>query len=70
MILRINVLHHYSSNSVTANSSLLSPTGCVNTIPPIQQNPTQNGYDENNGYGKELREKVCDELQHHHKQVE
>ena len=27
-------------NSVTANSSLLSPTGGVNTIPPIQQNPT------------------------------
>ena len=25
-------------NSVTANSSLLSPTGCVNTIPPIQEN--------------------------------
>ena len=27
-------------NSVTANSSLLSPTGGVNTIPPRQQNPT------------------------------
>ena len=26
-------------NSVTANSSLLSLTGGVNTMPPIQQNP-------------------------------
>ena len=26
--------------AVTVNSSLLSPTGCVNTKPPIQQNPT------------------------------
>ena len=41
-------------NSVTANSSLLSPTGGVNTLPPIQQNPTQIGYDENIGYGIQL----------------
>ena len=38
-------------NSVTANSSLLSPTGCVNNIPPIQQNSMKNGYDENKTYG-------------------
>ena len=25
----------------------------VNNIPPIQQNAMKNGYDENNGYGKE-----------------
>ena len=41
-------------NSVTANSSSLSPTGGVNSIPPIQQNSLKNGYDENNGYGKWL----------------
>ena len=35
---------------------------------PIQQNSMKNGYYENNGYGKVLREQVCDELQHHHKQ--
>ena len=45
MILRINLLQ-YSQNSVTADGSLLSPTGGVNTIPPIQQNTH-----ENNGYG-------------------
>ena len=27
-------------NSVPSNSNLLSPTGCVNTFPPIQQNST------------------------------
>ena len=26
---------------------------CVNNIPPIHQNSMKNGYDENNGYGKE-----------------
>ena len=26
---------------------------CVNSISPIQQNSMENGYDENNGYGKE-----------------
>ena len=40
-------------NSVTVNSSSLSPTGGVNSISPIQQNSMNNGYDENNGYGKE-----------------
>ena len=25
----------------------------VNSIPPIQQNSLKNGYDENNGYGRE-----------------
>ena len=39
----------------------------VNTVPPIQQNPTYNGYDENKGYG-ESYENECDELQHHKQQ--
>ena len=51
MILRINfgAVH----NSVTANSSSLSPTLCVNSIPPIQQNSMINGYDENKAYDEE-----------------
>ena len=40
-------------NSVTANSSSLSPTRGVKSISPVQQNSMKNGYDENNGYGKE-----------------
>ena len=32
--------------------SSLSPTGSVNSIPPIQQNSMKNGYDENNSYNK------------------
>ena len=53
MILRINLVQNYSSNSVTVNSSSLSPTGRVKSISPIQQNSMKNGYDENDGYGKE-----------------
>ena len=34
MILIIGSMHHYSENSVTTDSSLLSPTGKVNIIPP------------------------------------
>ena len=45
-------------NSVTANSSLLSPTGGVNTIPPIQQHPTCNGFDENNATVKSYENEV------------
>ena len=40
-------MQNYSDNSVTANSSLLSPTGCVKSISPIQENSIKNGYDEN-----------------------
>ena len=40
MILNINLMQNYSDNSVTANSSSLSPTVSVNSIPPIHQNPT------------------------------
>ena len=47
MILKINLMQNYSDNSVTANSSLLSPTGCVKRISPIQENSMQYGYDEN-----------------------
>ena len=36
---------------MTANSSLLSPTGVVNSLPPNTENSLQYGYDENNGYG-------------------
>ena len=38
MILNINLMQNYSDNSVTANSSLPSPTGGVKSIPPIQEN--------------------------------
>ena len=35
------------------SSSFSSSSSSVNNIPPIQQNSMKNGYDENNGYGKE-----------------
>ena len=54
-------------NSVTANSSLLSPTGGVNTTSKYRKMATEILH-ENNGYGEKLWEQVCDELQHHHKQ--
>ena len=57
-------------NSVTANSSSLSPTGGVKSISPIQQNAMKNGYDENNNYNKSDETKCADELQHHHQQLE
>ena len=38
MILNINLMQNYSDNSVTANSSLLSPTVGVKSISPIQEN--------------------------------
>ena len=47
MILRINLVQNYRSNSVTANSGLLSPTEGVKSISPIQENSIKNGYDEN-----------------------
>ena len=59
MILNINLMQNYSDNSVTANSSLLSPTGGVNNIPPIQQNSMKNGYDDNNGYGNSYENKCA-----------
>ena len=40
-------MQNYSENSVTANSSLLSPTGSVKSIPPNTENSMQYGYDEN-----------------------
>ena len=39
-------------NSVTASSILLSPTGGVKSVSPIQQNSIKNCYDENNNYNK------------------
>ena len=47
MILNINLIQNYSENSVTANSSLLSPTGGVKSILPNTENSMQYGYDEN-----------------------
>ena len=46
-MLNINLMQKYSENSVIANSSLLSPTEGVKSISPIQENPVQYGYDEN-----------------------
>ena len=59
MILRIHLVHHYSSKFGNSQRSLLSPTGGVNTIPPIQQNPMQNGYDENKGYDESYENKCA-----------
>ena len=47
MILNISLVQNYSNNSVTANSSLLSPTGGVKSILPNTENSMQYGYDEN-----------------------
>ena len=47
MILNINLMEKYSEKSVTANSSLLSPTGGVKSIPPNTKNSLQCDYDEN-----------------------
>ena len=47
MILKINLVQNYSEHSVTANSSLLSPTGGVKSIPLNTENCMQYGYDEN-----------------------
>ena len=52
MILDINLVQNYSSKFGNSQRSSLSPTGCVNSIPPIQQNFLKNGYDENNNYNK------------------
>ena len=38
MILNIKLMQNYSENSVTANSSLLTPTGGVKSIPPTTEN--------------------------------
>ena len=46
-------------NSVTANSSLLSPTGGVNTIPPNTEKWLRKLYDENNGYGESYENKCA-----------
>ena len=68
MILRINLVQTYSSKFGNSQRSLLSPTGVVNSISPIQQNSLKNGYDENNNYQKDDENKCEINLQHHHKQ--
>ena len=40
-------MQNYSDNSVTANSSSLSPTGGVKSFPPNTENSMSYGYDEN-----------------------
>ena len=50
MILKINLMQNFSENSVTANSSLLSPTGGVKSTPPNTENSIQYGYDDNDNY--------------------
>ena len=47
MILNINLMQNYNENSVTTNSSLLSLTGCVKSVPPSAENSVQHGCDEN-----------------------
>ena len=43
---------------MTANSSLLSPTGCVNTIPPNTEKWLRKFYMKNNGYEKSYENEV------------
>ena len=43
MILRINLVQNFSSKFGNSQRSLLSPTGGVNSISPIQQNSMKNG---------------------------
>ena len=59
MILRIHLVHHYSSKFGNSQRSLLSPTGCVNTMPPIQEDLRENGYDENKGYDESYGNKCA-----------
>ena len=47
MILNLDLMQNYNENSETANSSLLSPTVGVKSIPPNTENSLQHGYDEN-----------------------
>ena len=46
-------------NSVTADGSLLSPTGGVKSISPIQENSIKNGYDESKGYDESYENKCA-----------
>ena len=67
MNLNINVMQNYSDNSVTANNSLLSPTGGVKSTSPIQQNSMQYGYDENDDNNMSDETKCETNQQHHNK---
>ena len=69
MMLNINLMQNYSENSVTANSSLLSPTGGVKSISPIQENSLQYGYDENDNNNMS-NETKCETNLQHQQQVE
>ena len=69
MILKINLMQNYSENSVTANSSLLSPTGGVKSFSPIQENSMQYGYDENDNNNMSDETK-CETNIQHQQQVE
>ena len=60
MSLKINLMQNYSENSVTANSSLLSPTGGVKSISPIQKNSMQYGYAENHNNHNMIDETKCE----------
>ena len=55
----IQLVHNYISKFGKSQRSLLSPTVSVNTIPPIQQNLLQNGYDENKGYDESYENKCA-----------
>ena len=69
-ILNINLMQNYSENSVTANSSLLSPTGGgVKRKPPNTENSMQYGYDENDNNNMS-NETKCETQSQHQQQVE
>ena len=54
MNLRINLVQNYSSQFGNSQQQFTVTDGeGVNSIPLIQQNPMQNGYDENKGYDEQ-----------------
>ena len=57
MILNINLMQNYSENSVTANNSLLSPTGSVKSISPNTENWLRKLYDKNYNNDKSTEDK-------------
>ena len=68
MILRIHLVHHYSSKFGNNQRSSLSPTWSVNTATPIQQNPMHNGHDDNKGHSESYENKCATNYNITHKQ--
>ena len=55
MILRINLVHHYSSKFGNSQQQFTVTDGeCKHHTSKYSKMATENGYDENNGYGIQL----------------